>query len=680
MIGAERGAAVVCIPVGGADERLERTLRSVLAHTDATVGLVVYDNAGASEAAGDLVKSCRQDPAREVVYLSPDAAFDTVTSRAAPADVVLVEPGCAVVAGWLTGLRRAAYSDAGVATATALTRDDIAPRIDQPIDHAAATLYGRPSAVRPRLSAPRGPCVYVRRSALELLADLGPASVRDFPTDPAFGRWCVASGLWHVLADDVLIDATRPFPPRTPGDDGGPLERSLAGARRAMRGLSAIIDARILYGPVTGTQVHVLELIAGLARTEKVRLTAIVPDHPNQDALQRLESLGAVSVVTPEQASRASTPIVDVVHRPFQLTNAGDLTFLESLGDRLVLTQEDLIAFHNPEYFPSPEAWREFRILTRLAAARADRLVFSSGHTRDDAVAQELVDPSRASVVALGADHAVAGTNGPPGTRPAGTRDLGDGAPAILCLGTDYQHKNRVFALRLLERLRTRHGWDGVLVLAGSSVAHGSSRPRETRMIESHLPLVGHVLDLGPVSEAEKRWLFERSALVVYPSVLEGFGLVPFEAAAHGVPCLWAAGSSLGELLPSDAAGIVRWDEEQSAERALALIGDKDERSRNLSAIRAAASRLTWDTTAANLIGLYEATCVAPPAIGRTVGAAQAPIGEDAMRLVGPGGELPADVHRPLLALATHPRLATPVFAALRLGYRVSYELRRRRG
>jgi hypothetical protein len=46
---------------------------------------------------------------------------------------------------------------------------------------------------------------------------------------------------------------------------------------------------------------------------------------------------------------------------------------------------------------------------------------------------------------------------------------------------------------------------------------------------------------------------------------------------------------------------------------------------------------------------------------------------------VGLGGELPPDVHRPLLALATHPRLAAPVFAALKAGYRASHEFGRRR-
>ncbi len=358
------------------------------------------------------------------------------------------------------------------------------------------------------------------------------------------------------------------------------------------------------------------------------------------------------------------------------MSNAGDLTFLSTLGDRLILTQQDLIGYHNPSYFPDRPAWGEYRQLTALALAAADRVAFFSSHARDDAVGEDLVDPARASVVRLGVDHSVApGPQHP--SPPAGAGRLEPGVEAILCLGTDFHHKNRLFALRMLERLKTGVGWDGVLVLAGPKVPHGSSREQEAQLLAAHPDLASSVLDVGAVGEAEKAWLFERSALVVYPSVVEGFGLVPFEAAAHGTPCLWAPGSSLSELLPDDAAEIVPWDAEQSANRALSLMRERAARERNLDAIRTSASHLTWDATAAHLVDLYEATADAPP---RNAGALEAPdrLGEDAMRLVGPGGELPRDVHRPLLALATHPRIATPLFAALKLSYRATYWARRR--
>ena len=205
-----------------------------------------------------------------------------------------------------------------------------------------------------------------------------------------------------------------------------------------------------------------LELLAGLARTEKLHLTAVIPNEPNDYAVAGLNDLGGVSLITYEEASKLPPGQADLVHRPFQLTNAGDLPFLERLGDRLVLTQQDLIAFHNPSYFPSDEAWTAYRHLNRLAMARADQVVFFSNHTCEDAIAEELVEPTRGSVVRLGVDHTLA-----EGDRalaqPAGASRLAEDRPAILCLGTDYQHKNRVFALRVLERLLARHDWDGLL-------------------------------------------------------------------------------------------------------------------------------------------------------------------------------------------------------------------------
>ena len=155
----------------------------------------------------------------------------------------------------------------------------------------------------------------------------------------------------------------------------------------------------------------------------------------------------------------------------------------------------------------------------------------------------------------------------------------------------------------MLERLKARHDWDGILVLAGPTVGHGSSREQEARWLADHPQLAQAVIDVGAVSEAEKAWLFERSTLVLYPSVVEGFGLVPFEAAAQNTPCMWAPVSSLSELLPDDAAAIVPWDEQRSAERALALMQDPDARRRNLEAIRTAAEPLTWDATAAGARG-----------------------------------------------------------------------------
>jgi glycosyltransferase involved in cell wall biosynthesis len=260
-----------------------------------------------------------------------------------------------------------------------------------------------------------------------------------------------------------------------------------------------------------------------------------------------------------------------------------------------------------------------------------------------------------------------------PKAPPAAARITADDE-LMLCLGVDYRHKNRLFALELVRRLQSESGWTGLLVLAGPSMANGSSRPQEQRLLAAHPGLAGSVLDCGPVTDSERDWLYGRARLVVYPTVYEGFGLIPFEAAAHGVPCLWAPVTSLGELLPADAARIVPWDASATVPAALELLRDEAARTRNLETIRSAGAGLRWDATAAELVTAYQAACDAPPS--RSGERELSALGEDALRLVGPGGALPAELHRPLLALAMRPRIVGPLSWAAKLGYRTAHRIR----
>jgi glycosyltransferase involved in cell wall biosynthesis len=450
-----------------------------------------------------------------------------------------------------------------------------------------------------------------------------------------------------------------------------------------LKGLAAVIDARILSGPMTGTQLQVLEVIAALDRTKRARLTAIVPDHPSDYAVRALAAMGDIELVTRREASSRFTRPADLIHRPYQVTSAEDLVFLAALGERLVVTNQDLIGYHNPSYHKSPDAWEDYRRLTRMALGVADHVVFVSGHALNDALAEDLVDPARASAVHNGIDHSLS-ARAPVPVPPREASRLPDQAETILCLGTDFRHKNRLFALRVAAELRRRHGWDGYLLFAGPRVEHGSSASDEAELLAVHPGLAEHVLDFAAVSESEKAWVFSHARLVVYPTVHEGFGLVPFEAADHGIPCMWAPGTSLSEILPDESATIVPWDTELTADRAVELMQSDDARARNAESIRRAGASLTWDATASRLLRIYEETCDSPAATGGAVerrsGIMNGAVSEDALALIGPGGLLPPDVERPLLALATHPQIGKPMFRAMKLGYEASFKLRRLRG
>ena len=184
-----------------------------------------------------------------------------------------------------------------------------------------------------------------------------------------------------------------------------PLARSLAAARLAISELSVTLDGSCLGPTLTGTQVLALELAGELARRDDVRLRVTVPRSIGATASAMLDALG-VERMWHDEVDDDTVP-TDVVHRPYQVTTPQDLLLLGRLGRRVVLTQQDSIAYHNPAYFDDHAEFRGYRELTRLGLAFADRVVFSSPHALRDARCEDLVDDERARLVPLGIDHRV---------------------------------------------------------------------------------------------------------------------------------------------------------------------------------------------------------------------------------------------------------------------------------
>jgi glycosyltransferase involved in cell wall biosynthesis len=688
-----RGDVVICLDAG-ADAAVAAAALSGVIATVQEAGDVTVALYGSPEVLVGIQHRLAAASGRNV-WLAPDdrpgGGFAMLAAAAAPADLVLVGAGARLAPGWLGELSAAARSDAVIATASALGAAWVDAGAEPGLigraggepglaDRLTAGEAVAPGSLR-RLDGPAGPCVYVRRSAIELVGLAPPAG---------FARRCRERGLAHVLAENVIAggapvtgliglagtDAATGADAADGADSAAGVSSARLRARSARGELAVVIDARRLSGPLDGTRVHLCELIGAVARTQQVEVTALLPAQLGSDTRRRLDQIAGVRSVGVDAAGRPPAGLrADVVHRPHQVESYGDLTLLAGLAPRLVLTQQDLIGFHAPDYFASAAAWQGYRELTRLALASADRVLFFSRHARAEALAAELVEPTRADVVTIGTDPTVIDAGGG-ATRPGALAGLGPQTELILCLGTDMRHKNREFALALAAQLRRAHAWAGTVVFAGPHVPHGSSRAAEARRLAADPDLADTVVDLGEVSDAERRWLLARATLVLYPTVHEGFGLVPYEAAARGVPCLWAPGTALAELLGEAAGQIVPWDPVAGADRALALMRDPVARAAQVAEVVSAAAQLSWAETGRALLAAYHAACERPPstagAILRASSVMNAAVSPDGMALVGPDGLLPADVERPLLAVLSHPGLAAPVLGALRWGYRLA--------
>jgi glycosyltransferase involved in cell wall biosynthesis len=95
----------------------------------------------------------------------------------------------------------------------------------------------------------------------------------------------------------------------------------------------------------------------------------------------------------------------------------------------------------------------------------------------------------------------------------------------------------------------------------------------------------------------------------VQPSFLEGFGLPPLEAAAHGTPAVVSALDCFAETLGDAALRVPPGDADALAEAMLQIAGDEALRARLGAAARERAAAYTWERSANALHALLaEAT------------------------------------------------------------------------
>jgi glycosyltransferase involved in cell wall biosynthesis/GT2 family glycosyltransferase len=722
-IDARRAEPVVIVPVFGAAEVARRCLDSILKHTPTDVPIILADDASPGPDITKLIDAlaAREDLAHTVFVLRQPANVGFVKNvnatfaAAAPGDAVVVNSDCIVGPGWLSGLRAAAYSDTNIATSTAFTNHgtilsltDWNPRLKaspslEDVDRFARELARVSLRLRPRLPTAIGHCFYARRDALDLVGDFDLAFSPGYGEEVDFSQRCILQGLSHVAADDVFVyhaggssfgrtaiqqEHERLLLQRYPyyyravreaaDSRVGQLRQSLAAAAQVGHRTTVTIDGRCLGPTVTGTQVHVLELTAALSRTGQLDLRVVVPRDIGGWASDALASLTGVEVLLEDQIS-AETVRTQLVHRPYQIFHLGDLPTLAGLGERLVVTQQDMIAYRNPGYAHSPEEWIELRRLTRLTLAHADSVIFFSEHARQDTLAEGLLDGMRTHVAHLGVDHRAFQTADAP-RRPVKLPRAAEDS-YLLCLGTNFRHKNRVFALKVLDELQTRHDWQGWLVFAGPHAASGTSEQGEQVFLAEHIDVGDRTVDLEEICESEKAWLLSSAEGVLYPSVYEGFGLVPFEAAEAGVPCFFAWQTALSETLPPSTATIVPWDAAASADQIAEVLGSPESRRSLTLAIRAAGGKLRWDRTAVEVLRAYRTVLAQPP---RQLAVALegiafpwdlAPTSTETQSRI----ELPGDANSALLAILARPALRRIFFASLGVFFRLGYFARHRK-
>jgi glycosyltransferase involved in cell wall biosynthesis len=270
----------------------------------------------------------------------------------------------------------------------------------------------------------------------------------------------------------------------------------------------------------------------------------------------------------------------DVVHGTKHVLPRG-------VGRTRVLTVHDMVPQDRPQDF----GFLKRNLLTRpyFASIReADVLVCVSRATRTR-LHQYVPDVSGRTVVvplAMSTDLRSAA--------PAPVESL-QGRPFALVVGDPSPRKNLGFVIDLWPRVVGERP-DAVLAVVGPP----SWGPTEMGAAHESLVAQGSVLMLGHLADAQLRWCYEQSTVVLCPSKLEGFGLPAIEAQAFGAPLITSLDPALCEV-SGDAAQHLPDDDADGWARAILEVFSRGRQGAPLPHIRG------WDEVAAETVAAVTA-------------------------------------------------------------------------
>jgi glycosyltransferase involved in cell wall biosynthesis len=471
-----------------------------------------------------------------------------------------------------------------------------------------------------RATAPAGVAIAVATDTFDLIGPLATDA-----SAQALSDWAVRAserGLWHdwLLSPDRHVISLPHFvaPSAVDLQESHDLSSShhvvLTERRDRGEAITLTVDVTWLGPHQTGAQVLTTSAIEALAQQDSVIAIHLIGVKQLPTYAAHLEALDKVEINTDSEGPAQS----DVIWYPNQIDQRVDITSARRLGRRVVATYLDLIAYDIPRYHASADAWVAYRSMQRRIALSVDGIATISrdvAHRLREEVPR--LDPDRVEAIPLGLDHIASSQQKSDGEIAKLQDQLGN-RPFLLVLGNDFQHKNRDFAIRVWERVLDK-GVNCDLVLAGLHVRSSSSKDSENDLLAQHTNLRGVVHSIGHVSESNRIWLLENAAVVLYPSSAEGFGFVPYEAAALGTPSTFTEFGPLGEIAGANKAPGC-WSIDEHSQDVLGLLTDPEAARQRVEELRTVIQRLTWDVFAHSFVSFIERVSDLPPAPGALTG------------------------------------------------------------
>jgi glycosyltransferase involved in cell wall biosynthesis len=283
----------------------------------------------------------------------------------------------------------------------------------------------------------------------------------------------------------------------------------------------------------------------------------------------------------------------DVVHLP-------NTIFMRRHKHRVIITIHDLAEFTFPEKLNTFRAYVR-RILARAAARSADRIIAVSNYTKNEIRRILGIDSEKVRVVWEGVS--IANHNGADCDHVR--RKYGLTSDYLLYVGEIEKTKNIEGVIRAFAKSEKGIRDRCKLVLAG----HAGNAYEDIIALIRNNKLKEKVLYLGYVKDEELSCLYRGTKAFIFPSLVEGFGLVVLEAMAYGAPVIASNAGALPEVV-GDAALLVDPYNDMAIRDAITRIVSDDAFRRDLiNRGNKRVQEFSWTRTATDMLNIYDEVC-----------------------------------------------------------------------
>lgn len=261
---------------------------------------------------------------------------------------------------------------------------------------------------------------------------------------------------------------------------------------------------------------------------------------------------------------------------------------------RFVVIVYDLLHLES-SLFPASRTKRTLSRLTFHKIRRAARAVMFISRFSRRCFEREIGKPRLATTLLLGADHAV-------DRRPAAPSER---QRRILVVAAAKQHKNLPLILDAWRGARLSRQWRLTLI------SPDASHLRSAIDLERFVAETDGAELRRSISDPELAALYDESAILLMPSLYEGFGLPLVEAMQAGMLCVTSTAGALVEVaqgcLVFAVDGYDREGWSRAIEDACALVERDDiDLAPWLALNRAQVARYQWSTTAEQIAAALE--------------------------------------------------------------------------